>query len=311
MESLENILKNGYGTWRKNLILSLPFLFSSIISLIVIGVFIFGALLAVGGLFATAAVSLGSSLADPSSLIGANLLPLIFLIVAVAVLFIVIVSLIDAFFQAGAIGMAKEATQKGKTSLESMINYGKRTFISLFFANLLVGIIIVLGLAIILGVFIGIPFLLGAFSGYGGLNLGLLLFVVLGAILAIIYLLATTIIFAPVQYALVVSDLGATDGVKKGYQFFKENKLYVFLMWLVLLAIGVGIAIVSTIIRLPFSFIPLLGALVSAVTSILTALFSVLILAPLTAVWWTRLYMDRTKIPQRTPATPKKSDISI
>ena len=220
VESLENILKKGFQTWRNNLSLSLPFLLSSVVSLIVIGVFILLlAISVVGSLFSLSSFSLSSPSLQNFSF------GIIFVLLLLLAVFIVIMGLIDAFFESGAIGMAKEATLKGKTSLKDMVKYGKKKFISLFFADLLVGLIVILGLVILGAIFIGIPFLLGVFSGYGGMNLVALLFIVLGVGTILLYLLVMAVIFAPVKYSVVVSDLGTIAGVKRGYTFFKEHKL--------------------------------------------------------------------------------------
>ena len=285
-EDLGDILKNGFQTWKNNLITCVPFLLSAIlIILLVLGLLIFVIFLMAGSL-SSLGYTLTSSLSN---------LPILsfFLLILLVIIFVVVISLIDAFFEAGAIGMAKEATQKGKTSLDDMMQYGKKKVVSLFLANLLVGIIILVGVIILLGCFIGIPYLFGFFSGYGGMNLWLLLFIILGICLTLLYLLITAIIFSPVKYALVVSDLGAIAGVEEGYNFFKKHKLDVFLMWLIVLAVGLGLSAVSFILRLPLSFIPLLGVILSVIISILTALTSVLVIAPLTAIWWTRLYLNR------------------
>jgi len=194
-EDLGDILKNGFQTWKNNLITCVPFLLSAIlIILLVLGLLIFVIFLMAGSL-SSLGYTLTSSLSN---------LPILsfFLLILLVIIFVVVISLIDAFFEAGAIGMAKEATQKGKTSLDDMMQYGKKKVVSLFLANLLVGIIILVGVIILLGCFIGIPYLFGFFSGYGGMNLWLLLFIILGICLTLLYLLMQVLMPIHIHYPL-------------------------------------------------------------------------------------------------------------
>jgi len=63
------------------------------------------------------------------------------IIIAAVIITAILAMLISAFFTAGAIGMAKVATQTGKTSMSDMKDYGRRKFISLLFADIIVGFI--------------------------------------------------------------------------------------------------------------------------------------------------------------------------
>ncbi len=53
------------------------------------------------------------------------------MIIAAVIITVILVLLISAFFTAGAIGMAKGAAGKGRTSLSDMTEYGRRKFIIL------------------------------------------------------------------------------------------------------------------------------------------------------------------------------------
>lgn len=52
------------------------------------------------------------------------------IIIIAVIITVILVLLISAFFTAGAIGMAKEATETGRTNLSDMMDYGRRKFIS-------------------------------------------------------------------------------------------------------------------------------------------------------------------------------------
>jgi hypothetical protein len=305
-ESLEDILKNGYQTWRNNLNISLPFFFNLIVSLVFLAIVVLFIFLIFGSIaYLGSPLPLTNQLYEITSFTK-NLPFFIIFVITAIVIIIVILSLIDAFFEAGAIGMAKVATQKHKTTLDDMIKYGKKKFLSLFFANILVGLITIGGALILAFIFIGIPALLGILSRTTyGLNIQSLLLIILGICIAFLYILTTSIIFYPVKYALVISDLGAIDALKRGYKFFMNNKLHVFLLWLIVIVISIAFSVATSILQFPFRFIPVIGAIMSIIISILTTLISLLIIAPLTTVWWTYFYLDRTTNKKVSPtATP-------
>jgi hypothetical protein len=110
----------------------------------------------------------------------------------------------------------------------------------------------------------------------------------LGAILLIIYLLVMSLVLATVPYALVVDVLGPIGAVKAGINFFNYNKFDVFILWIIVVAISLGLQMVV-------SSAAAAGAeVVQGTLSILVSVVNVVVIAPLANVWWTRLYMSRT-----------------
>ena len=104
----------------------------------------------------------------------------------------------------------------------------------------------------------------------------------LGFVIMLFYILIVSIIFAISPYAVVISDLGAVDGVKKGFHFFMAHKVNLFLLWLVVLVI----AIVAGII---LGNIPYIGQWLSMA-------ISVIIIEPLSVIWWSRLYLSGIEV---------------
>ncbi|RLI88985.1 MAG: hypothetical protein DRO62_02655, partial [Candidatus Altiarchaeales archaeon] len=99
------------------------------------------------------------------------------------------------------------------------------------------------------------------------------------------------------------------DGIKRGYRFFMDNKLHVFLLWLIVSVIDLVIGVINFFFGLIFIAIPVVGPLIRMVFNLLLAIILAVTLAPITACWWTRLYMDRTgmkpgEISTEIPATP-------
>jgi len=304
VESLENILRDGLGIWRKNLILGVPFLLDLVIEFVVVMIVISSFIFFSAGLFSFQPYEdIYSGFTYPYT---SGIMNFLFLFFALMIFVYIVCMLINAFFDAGAIGMARTAIDTGKTKLDEMMEYGKKKVIALFLANILIDLILIAGVVIILGIPIGFAFLLEELMI---LNWLLLL---IGVVLSILYLLVIEIAFSPVKYALVISDLGAIDGIKRGYQFFMDNKLHVFLLWLIVSVIYLVIGAINFFFGLIFIAIPVVGPLIRMVFNLLLAIILAVTLAPITACWWTRLYMDRTgmkpkKIPTEIPATPAQA----
>lgn len=287
-EELGGILSNGFETWKKNLVICLPFVFSLILTFIVAIIILGGALLvAVGPLLPSLMPHLTDSVEIPPEVIQQllpQILPSLGIIIAAVIITMILVLLIGSFFTAGAIGMAKEATENGGTSLSDMTDYGIRKYLSLLFANIIVGLILLAGVVFLIP---GVLYLLPATTSSGTpldvTNTAAFVLLGLGFLIMILYMLIVSFILALPPYAVVIDDLGAVEGVKKGFSFFMAHKVDVFLLWLVVLVIaGVASFILGTI--------PYLGQWLSMAVS-------VLIIQPLSIIWWSRLYLSGIEQP--------------
>lgn len=275
MEDVGDLIGKGFKTWKSNLNLCVPFLLNLLFSV-----------LAMVPLVAAFLAILGSSgdLQSLESITSEELLSRlegsIFVLASVFVLVILAMALISAFFTAGAIGMAREALDTGKSTTGAMWSAGREHFLNMFIATLLMGIIVVAGAAFLLP---GVIYLLPSFDPSPE-TVGLL---VAGIMLLIIYALVVSLLLAAAPYALVVDSLGAVDAIKASIGFFKQNKFDVFILWLVVVAISTGLQMIGNSVSTgdTVTFQPL---------SIVTGLVNLLVLAPLFTLWWTRLYMSRT-----------------
>ena len=210
-----------------------------------------------------------------------------FIIVAF-VLFIVaalITLLVIAFFTAGLIGMSKEAIETGKTQFSTMISCGKKKFMPMFFANLIVSAIILIP-AIFAGIILLIIFM-GAFE-----KLSSIFLIFAAIILWILYAVSAGIIFSIVKYALVISDTGAVGAVKSGFGFFMKHKADVILMWFVVFCLSIVFTGIYSVLYMAFSFIPVIGGLLALLLQVMFYAFTALVIAPLTAMWWSMFYME-------------------
>jgi hypothetical protein len=296
-KNLTGILTDGFELWKKNLIMGVPPLLSMLVQFVlwfVVVIIMLFALLGGGigaGLFSGDIENIDALIASLGAAITVILLVLLFAII--------ITMLIGAFFTAGLIGMAKEAIETGKTEFSTMIEVGKRKFISLFFANLIVAAILLLPL-IILGIIFLILMAMGYGSGIDSSNadaviLSSFLLIFLIFMLWVVYAMILGIILAVVNYAVVISDTGAVEGVKAGFRFFMNHKPDVFSMWLMILCISLVFGIVYSAIYMVFNFIPLIGGIFAFVWQMIFYAFIAVVITPLTALWWSFLYMDRKR----------------
>jgi hypothetical protein len=277
-ENIGTLIRDGFGIWRKNLNLCIPFLLVFALSL-----------LAVVPLIAAMVIIFGStpelvSISSPQEALSkmAAYLPglaLAFLI------FIVLVSLVNSFFAAGGISMAEQAIKEGKTNTGVMWSAGKKNFWNMFVASILIELIMLAGFVFLLPGILSIPPSMWTSLSENQQAIGLL---ALGAIMLILYLFIISLVLALTPYALVVDSLGSVEAIKASINFFSYNKFDVFMMWIIVVAISLGL-------QMSGSSVAAAGAEYLQVgLSLLTTAVNLLVLAPLSAVWWTWLYMSRT-----------------
>lgn len=275
-EDIGSILSKGFDTWKRNLNIALPFVFSAVISvllLIAMLALIFAPLMS--SIDPSALLSNPDNAEEAAESIASAIEGNIGTVIGIALIFALAFLLVYTFFTAGAIGMAKDATEKGKTTLNQMLDAGKKHYMSLFLAQILMMIVLIVGILILM-----IP-LVGLASG-GEPSIATFISI----ILMIIYVLLASLALAVVPYALVVDNMGPIDAIKAGVAFFLSNKMDVFLVLLVIAAIS-----------LIFGFIGALftgSEIATIVWQILSSVISIVVIQPLSTIWWTRLYMNRT-----------------
>ena len=277
-EDIGKLIGDGFGIWRRNLILCMPFLLAIAFSL-----------LAIVSLVAAMVGLLGSipspgSITSPVDIVSkmGTILPDL----AVALLlFILVVFLVNSFFAAAGIAMAEQAVTEGKTSTTIMWSTGRRRFWDMFVASILTGLITLAGLIFLLPGLMSLPS--GAWKNLSE-HPNAMGPIALGALILIVYLLVSSLVLAAVPYALIVDILGPIGAIKASIRFFSYNKFDVFIMWIIVVAISIGLQMVV-------SSAAAAGAEASqAALSVLVSALNVVVVAPLATVWWTSLYMSRT-----------------
>lgn len=285
MEEMGEMIGRGFGVWRSNLNLCIPFLLSAFVTTLLALPFLAGFFMILLPLDSMDAAMLqnaegmqGLLVQMQDSLAGLEMEKTLML-AALFLALVVLLSLVNAFFAAGAIGMARQAMDEGKASTRAMWSYGRGHFWNLFLATLLIGLINLAGLIFLLPAMIAAPLPLSADpQSMGGL--------VAGSLLLIIYVLALSVILAAAPYALVLEGLGPVPAVLAAIKFFRYNKFDVVILWLVVAALSLSLEMISGVVSTG-------EAAAGQALSLATGMASLLIVAPLSNLWWTRLYMNR------------------
>ena len=244
MEDIGEMIGKGFGVWRSNLNLCIPFLLSIFVSMLILVPFLMAFVMTFLPMESMNATTLQSVedmqelLAQMQGSLSSLETDKILLIAALFFALVVLLSLVDAFFTAGAIGMARQALEKGKSDTGAMWSAGKRHFFNMFLATLLTGLLILAGLI----------FLLPALAQWSQLSqadpqaMGLL---AVSLLLLIFYALALSVILVAMPYALVVEGLGPVQAILAATKFFRYNKFDVVVLWLVVAALSLGLQMIG------------------------------------------------------------------
>lgn len=282
-EDIGTIINKGFKTWVRNLNICIPFVLNSVVG----GILSFFYFAVIGILLLGPELESG---VDPSLLPPEELFTIIAdaalentgTVVLVTLLFFLMVGFVQAFFTAGAIGMAKRAAETGDTVLSDMMAAGKRNGFRLFLFSVLIALLAFAGIVFVvpgalavgdLSYFLDNPE--ASLRGAGLLSLGILVWV--------LYALILNISLTMVGYALVIDELDPIEAISMGLRVFMGNKLDVIILWVLSLSLSFVASYIQEFIGSDSGFV-----------FMLTTLFSLIVIAPLTAVWWTRLYLTKT-----------------
>ena len=166
MEEIGEMIGKGFGIWRQNLNLCIPFLLNVFVSILVAIPFLVAILMAAMPLASMDSTSI-QNMQDPQdmqvlfsqieeslgSLGWQEILPVGFLLLGM----IVILSIVGAFFAAGAIGMARQALVEGRADTGAMWSAGRRHFLNMFLSSLLMGLMTMAGLIFLLPGILTLP----------------------------------------------------------------------------------------------------------------------------------------------------------
>ncbi len=279
-EDFGTLLNNGFKSWLRNLNICIPFTINFLIELILYVLF-FGLM---GILLFT---SSAGSVVNTSSLSNEELFAMmwegfsknIVLSISLILGFFLFLMFVQSYFTAGAIGMAKKSLETGDTVLSDMLVSGSKNAFRLFMTTLLLTLIL----------FVGIVFLVPGALSIGNLTKILenpnsiqgTAVLAVGIILWTTYLIIINLVFSLSTYALVIEELGPLEALSAGFRFFMNNKLDVFVIWMIYTGLTLLNAFVSEFAGS--------GSILIAASS----LVPILILKPLATVLWTRIYLTK------------------
>ncbi len=293
MGRVGDALSNGAHTWKQNPILCAPFLLDALAEFAFFILVLAGVAIAIGtdalmevatGFSELAAVSQSySGVGDPSletmieimEGVYHSIVPFIEVYIAASVIIVIGCALIRSFFESGAIGMAKTATETGVTGMHDLFHSGRKSAIDLFLANIAIVLIVLAGI-----VFLVPGVLLFRTSGESALSAAA---IIVGFIMFALYMTILGIGLLPVKYALVVDNLNAIEGINRGWSFFSGHKLDVLLMFFVVFVIYMLLGMIENAFHTT--------SITAQIWQLVGWVINVCVIMPLITVWWTRLYI--------------------
>ncbi len=274
-EEISKIISNGIDTYTKNTNLCIPFILNIVtITLTAIIITIFSLIYLFGSLpIEEYNTPEALSLAFISSISHH-----IYEIAAIVIAGFLIIMYIASFFTSGAIGMARQATETGRTTFSTMMETGKKNALNLFLAEIL----------FLLLAFAGIVFMVPGAKNvdFTQLSIGENFLLMIGFVLWVVYLLILSVVLSAFNYVLVIESLGPVEGILAGFNFFKKSASDVFLIILATIGVSFVFAIIDSIMSL--------NSILNTIWFFVSLLISVCILSPVMTLWWVRLYMTRT-----------------
>ncbi|KPQ44787.1 MAG: hypothetical protein MPEBLZ_00627, partial [Candidatus Methanoperedens nitroreducens] len=242
VEDIGKIISNGFETYTKNLNICIPFILNFFISILLV---VLLASFGFAGIFGSSLSNIGNTKSPEEvvsillPLIGQNIMEIaiIGLIIVLSVLFI------QAYFISGAIGMAIQATESGKSNLSAMMDSGKKNLVNMFLAELLFSLLSLVGIIFIVPGAMNIDISKMLTSE----NMGAFALLAGGFLLWILYLIILSILLAVFRFALVADNLGPLESLATGLSFFKKNKGEVFLLFVFILVITLVFIIIDQI----------------------------------------------------------------
>lgn len=158
---------------------------------------------------------------------------------------VIAVIFISCFFSAGSLGMAYDIANNKKTSIKSMMDYGKKFWWRYVGVSLLI-LLIVLGLLIVI-LPVALPLMtMDASTIKQNIPLLVLVCIIAAAFLLFLFLF----ILSP--YMLIIKNTGAKGAIKNSFVFVRKNLGQTLLLAITLLAIVIVI-----------DYIPIIGSLVN------------------------------------------------
>ena len=280
-EAIEETIRKGYHSWRKNPEIGVPYLLAMIITvaLSVICLIAVVFVVSVATEFSRNLDPVSSTVATASTLILSGGLSLAIMVA------------VNAYFSAGAIGMSLEGALRDKTSLSDMAYYGRKKLYAVS-KSIFLWIMLLLAPGLILLVPPVFAFYAGAF------NVG----VVLALLFSLIYLTYAAVVvflYTLTATAIVADDVGTIKGLMNAYAYAKRNKAKILLIFSAYMGTLYGLSLAFSLITSPLGLLRFYSSNAYAAAEGLLLLAYVFIasfvVAPLYTLWLTRIYVTEPK----------------
>lgn len=270
MEDLGTIISRGWGTWKRNVSISIPVILQQTFSILL--------LIVVLGLVLIDTVP--SSVLSYEGMLGFMLskdfiFDMSYVFLKGFALYLLISTPVNSMFIASTVGMAKIALEKGHVGIQNMLKQGKK-----YYAPILASNIIINALS-----FMGAIFLYPGLSA-GDFTSGAIL-LILGLTLWGLLILVFSILFSMVRYSIVILDLNVLEAFRDGVAFFRKYFLEVIVIWILVILVTTAVNVTTFI----------MGTSQEMFIVLYILQFTVLIaIMSLTVIWLSRLYMNRKGI---------------
>ncbi|MDD4522680.1 MAG: hypothetical protein PHW84_07110 [Methanosarcina sp.] len=189
---------------------------------------------------------------------------------------------VQSYFTAGAIGMAKKASETGDTVLSDMLVSGSKNVFRFFLTVLLIGLLLLVGIIFLVPGALAVGDLSMLIENPEASSIHGMTALAIGVIVWALHIIIINVVLSLSTYALVIDELGPLEALSAGFSFFKNNKLDVFFIWTLYIGVSLIISRISEFIGSE-----------NLLAAVITILIPVAVLQPLVAVLWTRLYLTR------------------
>jgi hypothetical protein len=278
-ETIEESLINGFLSWRNNLVMGVPYILSTVMTAILLAVS------AICVAMITAAASAFSQNMDGSAAPVLVLAALCISSLAAGAL----LSALNAYLTAGAIGMSLETALKGRTTLSDMTDYAGKRWFDIFKMNMLWAVLL-----IIPGIILLIPAVYAFYARAIPQGMALT-FIATAAYVT--YAAGVFFMYAIASTAMIVDGAGVIQGIKSAYGFSSKNKIKLSLMLFAYMGTLSLASYAWAVLTSPLGLLQLLSPGVYGIAQVSMLLVFLLVasfvVTPLYTVWLTRIYLAK------------------
>jgi hypothetical protein len=268
---IDDILREGFRVWKRNLKLILPFLLETAVYVCIIVL----SILAIAFYF-------GIDIFHPSEeqiervLANTNLMQILKVLAVYLILLGVTFLIVMVFFKGWEIKSCYDAI-RGELSLKNSLKYTKSIFIRYLLLESLTGCLILVGL-----VLLALPFFF--VFGLKPNGLEFVLYLITAFILLLLYLIIIALLFTYPRYALILSRMGVMESVKFGFSLLRRCFWDTVALYLLIFAFEIVLGIPFEIARF------LLDESIDIIVDILEFFVSCAVVMPIATLWWVLMY---------------------